>query len=249
MIKHIIREVQPEWCDFESYFDFDGLTEAGGDWNYNLFIVCNEGWGRISGFNIETYKEVQRKASYLIQDFEYVADGIYNNDGKRVTYKEIMQDYGIAYNSRKCHALKTWAQDADYNEPWDIAEYLTITTGKKWAVQSVCGYCQGDYCELVFCTEHYKNGVQNYGEIWLGCGKEFCVIDVENYEQPEDEDDEPTYRETDSVYGFIVADCEARDDEDYKRLVCDWACIDEAEAVLEMIDDCSYSRSYSYRRA
>ena len=39
MKKYIIREVDPESCDFSYYFDDDGLSEAGGDFCYTLFIV------------------------------------------------------------------------------------------------------------------------------------------------------------------------------------------------------------------
>lgn len=72
----------------------------------------------------------------------------------------------------------------------------------------------------------------------MGCGKEFCVIDV-------DEDG----NETDKCYGYIIADCQAWKDEDYKRLVCEWAGIDEEETRLEMIDGSTTQTIYSYRVA
>lgn len=58
-----------------------------------------------------------------------------------------------------------------------------------------------------------------------------------------------TKEEIDSCYGYIVADCEARDDEDYKKLVCEWACIDKAETRLEMIDGYHTYIKYDYRIA
>ena len=39
-IKHIIREVPPEQAYLSFYFEDDGLTSAGGDYCYNLFIVA-----------------------------------------------------------------------------------------------------------------------------------------------------------------------------------------------------------------
>ena len=249
MIKNIIREVAPEACDFSYYFDNDGLTERGGDYCYNLFIISNEGWGRISGFNIDEYKNIQDKIDHILDGFQDVEDKVTDYDGRRYTYKDIMQEYGIDYNSRKCHALKEWAKDADTAEPETVAAFLTITTGKKWDTDSVHGYCQGDYVDLVYCQEHYKNGVENYGEIWLGCAKEFCVIDVEDYQEPEEEGGEPTYTEGDAVYGYIVADCEAWRDDDYKRIVCKWAGINEDETRLEMIEDSHTYTKYSYRVA
>lgn len=232
-IKNIIREVPPEACDLSFYFDDDGLTEAGGDYFNNLFIVPTR---RNSGFNGKEYKSVQDTARQIIDGFEDVRDpaNCYNWTGYK-SYKECMEDWGIPYNPRKCHALKEWAKDADESEPEDIAAFLTITTGKKWDVTGVCGYCQGDYVEIVYCPERYREGVEAYGEVWLGCAKEFCVIDL-------DENGD----EGDSCYGFIVADCQARDDEDYKRLVCEWACIDEDETALEMFD--GYARTATYRR-
>lgn len=160
-----------------------------------------------------------------------------------------MKEYGIDYNSRKCHALKEWAKAADVAEPETVAAFLTITTGKKWDVSSAHGYCQGDYVEIVYCPEFYPDGVIKYGEVWLGCAKEFCVIDVEDYQEPEEEGGEPTYTEADSCYGYIVADCEAWRDEDYKRIVCEWAGINEEETRLEMIDGSKTRTVYSYRVA
>ena len=234
MKKYIIREVGPEACDFSFYFDDDGLSERGGDYCNTLFIVPTR---ENTGFNGEEYKNVQNRARDVLNDFEALrGEGWYAPTFD--SFKACMEYYGIPYNSRKCHALKEWAKDADEGEPEDIAEFLTITTGKKWDVASVRGYCQGDYVDIVYCPEHYRNGVEAYGEIWLGCGKEFCTIEI-------DEDG----NEIDACGGYIIADCQANSDEDYKRLVCEWACIDENEATLEMIDGYTTRTVYSYRTA
>lgn len=235
MIKNIIREVAPEACDFSFYFDCDGLSGRGDEYYNTLFIVSRDRWGRIDGgINTEEYERVQREAENIIDSFERVGGGMYDF----ISYKEAMEYVGVPYNSRKCHALKEWAKTADAYKAEAVSEYLTITTGKKWAVSSAHGYCQGDYVEMVYCPERYPDGVQNYGEIWMGCGKEFCVIDV-------DEDG----NETDECYGYIIADCQAWRDEDYKRIVCEWAGINEDETRLEMIDGQNTYTTYSYRVA
>lgn len=236
--KYIIREVPAEACDFSYYFDDDGLREAGGDFCNTLFIIDNEGWGRISGFNIDVYKEVQKQAAGIIDGFEDVLAGLKDYDGNRYTFKDIMDEYDIPYTSRKCHALKEWQKSADSDDVDDIAAFLTITTGKKWKTTGVHGYSQGDYVTLLYCAEHYKNGAEHYGEVWLGCAKEFYTIEL-------DENGE----EGDTCGGYIIADCQASDDADYKRLVCEWACIDENEAQLEMIDGYKTVVHYSYRTA
>lgn len=233
-MKHIIREVAPECADLSFYFDDDGLTEKGGDYCYNLFIVCNDR-GHVSGFNIDEYKRVCEKVESILDGFNDVGDGLTDYDGKKYSYKSIMAENNIEYTPRRCHQLKEWAKTAEYDDPESIAGFLTITTGKRWDVQAVCGYSQGDYCEIVYCVEHYENP-RIYGEIWLGCAKEFCVIDV-------DENGE----EADSCYGYIVADCQAWDDADYKRIVCDWKGLEPEETRLEMIDGQQTYTKYSYR--
>lgn len=232
-IKNIIREVPPEDCDFSYYFDGDCYNERSGDYCNTLFIIGDE--RRVGCYNGKEYENVQREAEELAEMFSDIADGGYYSAFYR-SYKDCMNDNGISYNSRKCHELKELLKEFDASEPEDIAAYLTIITGKKWTTDSARGYCQGDYVEMVYCPEHYTDGVRAEGEIWLGAAKEFCVIEI-------DENGE----EGDSCYGYIVADCQVRNDEDYKRLVCEWACIDEAETRLEMIDNYSHSTNYSYR--
>ena len=70
----------------------------------------------------------------------------------------------------------------------------------------------------------------------MGAAKEFEVIDL-------DEDG----NEVDNCGGYIVADSQAWRDEEYKRLVCEWAGIEESETQLEMIDGSHTYTKYTYR--
>ena len=236
-IKNIIREVPGEHADLSFYFDGDCYNENSGDYNNTVFIVCSDR-GHRYGLNIEEYNRIVERA-------EGISEGFYDVEHKESawtnyeTYKDVMKDWGIDYTSHKCHLLKEWYKGGvEADDAESIADFLTITTGKTWAVQSAHGYCQGDYAELVYCTDNYKKGVKALGEIWLGAAKEFCVIDL-------DENGE----EADSCYGYIVADCEAWHDDDYKRLVCEWAGCKPEETRLEMIDGYHTYTKYEYRTA
>lgn len=235
-IKYIIREIPPEQSDFSYYFDDDGLTEAGGDYCNNLFIVAQS--RRSSGFNEEEYQNIVEQAEAILDGFHDVNDKWTNGYNSFATYKEAMEYYGIPYTSRKCHLLKEWAKTADISDTDSIAEYLTITTGKEWATESAYGYSQGDYVKMVYCPEHYTDGVKHYGEIWLGAATEFSITFLNE-----------TGEEDETVYGYIVADSQAWKDEDYKRLVCEWAGIPEDESRLEMIDSYKTVTQYTYRTA
>lgn len=237
-MKNIIREcANPE---FEFYFDDDGFSEKGGDWNYTLFILTDDYYGyshHYNGLNIREYKRIKEKMEAILKGFEDVEDGVIDYDGKAITYKQIMEDANIDYNSIKCHRLKVWSKDANIDDTDDFADFLTIITGEKWNCIRVTGYCQGDFADVVYCGKHYPGkSAQIAGELYIGCGKEFQVIDV-------DEDGE----ETDCVCGYYVADCEAWKDEDIKAIVCKQAGIDPDETQLELIDGYSTQTIYSYK--
>lgn len=90
----------------------------------------------------------------------------------------------------------------------------------------------------MYCVDAYKDGAEQYGEVWLGAATEFCVVDLD-----------ADGNETDSCYGYIVADCQAWSDADKKRLVCEWAGIEPEETALELIDGYKTVTQYSYRTA
>lgn len=226
-INYIIREIPAEHADFSYYFDDDGLTD--------LFIVAQ--WNS-RGFNEEEYENIAEKAEAILDGFHDVNDKWTNGYNSFATYKEAMEYCGIPYTSRKCHLLKEWVKHADTSDTDSIAEFLTITTGKKWSTDSAHGYSQGDDVKMVYCPEYYKDGVKHYGEIWLGAAKEFYKMEL-------DENGE----EKDTIGSYIIADCQAWDDEDYKKLVCEWAGISEDETQLEMIDSYKTVTQYTYRSA
>jgi len=148
MKKIIAKEVNPEDVDFSFYFDDDGLKSIGGE-NCAVYIVpANERWN--AGFNMDEYKEIELHAQAVIGDCE--------------------AGYPID------EALKEWAEYASVYDTEDIAEFLTITTGEKWEVRSFFGYSQGDCCDVVYCVNHYTpERITEIGELWLGCGTEFCI--------------------------------------------------------------------------
>jgi len=249
-IKYIIREVPAEQTEFSFYFEDDGLTSAGGDYCYNLFIVAQS--RNLSGFNEKEYNNIQSEIENLLEMYNDIVEkseyAQYNSIGS------MLLDYGLInniHNTKRIKAFTDFFKECEekpqspyrnyYNKfeafNTDLtAEYLTLKTGKEWDIDCAYGYCQGDYVEMVYCKEHYKNGVKNYGEIWLGAGKEFYTIEL-------DENGE----EADTCGGYIIADCQVRTDEDYKKLVCEWACLPEDETRLEMVGGQQIYTKYTYR--
>jgi hypothetical protein len=240
-MKNIIREcANPE---FEFYFDCDCFNENAGNWNYTLFILTDDYYGyshHYNGLNIQEYKRIREKMEAILEGFEDVEDrGNYADFSGFSSYKEAMEWNGIEYNSIKCHRLKEWAKNADVDDLDDFSDFLTIITGEKWNCIRVTGYCQGDFADVVYCGKYYPDkSAQIAGELYIGCGKEFQVIDV-------NEDGE----ETDCICGYYVADCQAWNDEDIKAIVCNDACIDPDETQLELIDGYSTHTTYNYRFA
>lgn len=238
--KYIITQIPPESAELMYYFDGDTFTEASGGLQYALFPLVSDRWSLYPVINAELWKDIMKTAEDVSEDFYSIRED--GHDWKHdTTYKSVMQFYGIDYNPTKCHRLKEWSKRHEYDpgKPEAIAEYLSITTGHKWSTASASGYCQGDYAEIVYCADVYsQQDARAAGEIALGAATEYSItFPAEDGSEPE------------TVYGYIVADCQAWRPEDVKRLVCDWEGIDPAEAVLMTIED-SYTRTeYKYTEA
>lgn len=230
MTKYIFRQVPPEQADLSPYFDDDGLKEASGDYCNTLFIVPTR---HSSGLNSEEYHRIQKELDNLLEE-AYDIEGPYGDAYSSVG--ALLLDNGLIKSIKDTRRIKAFkdffAKDDTWEmEPEAIAGYLTLKTGKEWEVASARGYSQGDYVEGVFCTEAYTDGIQNYLEVWLGAGKEFAFITL-------DENGE----EVDEVYGYIVADSEANDSRELKTLLCKWEGVPEEETELQTI---SGSRTYT----
>lgn len=159
MRKIVAKEVNPADVDFRYYFDDDGLKSISGE-NYAVYIVPADR-RRYNGFNLDEYEEIEQQAQAVIDDYK--------------------NGYPVE------EALEEWAKYADAGDTNSIAEFLTITTGKKWEVKSFTGYSQGDYCEVVYCASRYTpEHITEIGKFWLGCGTEFCIDGCYGYYVPDD---------------------------------------------------------------
>jgi len=173
MNKIVAKEVNPAHVDFSYYFDNDGLKSIGGE-NCAVYIVPADR-RRYNGFNMEEYREIELHAQAVIEDY---ADG-----------------YPVE------ETLKEWAKTADTNNTDSIAEFLTITTGEEWTVKAFTGYSQGDYCEVVYCINHYTpEHIDEIGKFWLGCGTEFCIDGCYGYYVP----DTIRWREGDELRQYLA---------------------------------------------
>lgn len=235
-IKYIIREVPPEQMDASFCFDDDGLTAESGDFNNTLFIVGNS---RMSGFNVKELDKVADEIENLYDNYSDITHksnyAVYSSVGAMLVDYKLVDNI---HNTVKIKAYIDFIKDAsDSYDPDVLADFLTLKTGKKWDTDCVTGYSQGDYVDLIYCKDSYpNNSAKIYGEIWLGVCKEFCTVEVDE-----------NGKEGDTCYGFIVADCQAWKDEDYKRLVCEWEGIKEEDAQLEMIEESHVITKYTYR--
>ena len=115
MSKYIIREIEPENADLGYYFEGDCFTDRAGDYCYNLFILQKD-YHKYYGFNDDEYKRISEKVESLIDGFDDVENGLTNYDGKRYTYKDILQENEISYNPSICHKFKQWKESAEYDD-------------------------------------------------------------------------------------------------------------------------------------
>lgn len=238
MSKYIITQVPPEAARLDLFFDDDGMTEAAGGIEYALFPLVADRWSFYPVINKDLWKDITESADELAEAFSDVGPHSWNTYS---SYKEAMYftARGIKYSPRTCGRLKEWARNAEYAPSASresMAEYLTITTGRPWNVTTARGYCQGDYAEIVYCEDVYsRKDAEAAGEITLGAANEYSIT------FPAEDGSEPY-----TLFGYIVADCQAWRPEDAKRLVCEWEGIDPAEAVLMIPSDPRTVTTYKY---
>lgn len=223
MFTHIIREVYEP--DFTFYFDTDCFSENSGDYNNTLFLLTNY-HGRLEGLNVEEYNNIVKAFTEIIDCFDFAENGGKCYGNARYTFKMAMQENGLTYSSTKCHKLRELCKTADVDDLNDIANYLTIKTGKTWETSSARGYCQGDFVNILYCKDVYKQP-EIEGELFLGAGKEFSITEI---------DENGNENELTTVYGYFVADCQAKRDADYKTIVCEMEGLKPEETKLEMIN-------------
>ncbi len=230
---YIIREC--ENADFDFFFDNDCFSSAAGDFCYTVFTITSEHYGYTthftSGINEDVFETLWKEKDYILTDIDDYLNGY--NDYKNI--KEIMKDYNLSYNPKNAHTLKMLT-----DKPDDIntfLEFLKIKTNKEWHCVSRFGYCQGDFVNVVFCPGFVDNETAKIiGDIYLGCGKEFSVIELDE-----------NGNEIDEVFGFYVADCQGYKPDDYKRIVSADFGIKENDSVkLELIENYTTIRRANY---
>jgi len=258
-IKHVIKEREPDSTDFRFFFEDDGLkseahflsketqyAEYNGkkyplnDYNCNLFIIG----GRNNGnFNAEEYDTLCKAMESLDDAFQNVntenpSDSEYKNYSEAWKWQFSTDEKP---STKLIHNLKKFFGkyniNGNYHKPQNVARFLSIVRSETWKVIDAHGYCQGDYVQVLYCADpgRYENA-KIYGELWLGAGKEFAVIDLDE-----------NGIITDTCGGYFIADCQAYQDEKYKALVCEYACIDPEETELQLIDTCRTVQVYTWR--
>lgn len=221
MIKNIFEEVNPP--DFSFYFDDDYMAD-------NLYIISR---GRM-GINTDKYEKIIEQAQYLVELFNDAEDGIVYENGETMTHEGAMEEAGID-SSVPLEKLLAWYKlDGNTSDPADIADFLTITTGEIWRTMTVCGYCQGDWCDIVYKTTDADSDqfARISGELYLGRGKEFALLDDDGFG---------------GCSGYFVADCQIRNDEDYKKVLCDMAGCSIEETAVRLISDIRTETHYDYK--
>ena len=106
-INYIIREVPPEHTEFSYYFDDDGLTAAGGDYCYNLFIVAQS--RNSSGFNEKEYQNIQDEIENLLEMYEDIVNK--SNYAQYSSVGAMLFDLGLInsiHNTRRIREIAEW---------------------------------------------------------------------------------------------------------------------------------------------
>ena len=218
-MSYLIKEVHEP--DFSEYFDGDCFSKESGDYCNTIFALRREYYSINCLFNNNDFSDLKELVNDVLNDMYDKIAGIdyFKSDEQLFNY------HSLPYSEENVKIIKDLANGEDYDSVDTICKFLKVKTGKEWTSKQSTGYCQRDYCTLIYCKNNYTDNYINIiSDMFWGCGKEFGVIEIEDGE------------EIDSVYGYFIADCQTFEPTEYKRLVCEYAGIDESDTTLEMID-------------
>ena len=242
-----IQQTNYEW---NFLTDDDGIKTAGGT-NCEVFVIGD----RDTCFlNEDEYKSICNTIDELVGEFDdltYLKDKGYSRADINAysyyqSYKDIVDDLLSDERYRKyspllIKKLKAFAENYDYNSVEQVAEFLTITTGMEWKYKTYRGYCQGDYCELIYCADKQsKEYMDLIGNGAVGCVTEFCIsenpIDIDG----KDVDEIVEEAREDCCYGFYLTDDDVWNEKKCKAELAEFAECELDEIAVITIEDTSY---------
>ena len=180
MEKIVIKQVAPQNADFRFFFEDDGMKRCGGP-NCEVYIVPTS---RSSGFNGKEYMRI-------VDSIEEFADYVDEYSGINAIKEAIEECFDVEYvfagnlDDEKVKRIQELIRRTvvldDVNEK-AAARFLSVSTGAKWECKAFHGYSQGDYCDVVYCSDVYnEEAIDMIGKMWLGCGAEFIIDDYSGY--------------------------------------------------------------------
>ena len=263
MKKYVAIQQSPEWFDFDIFADCDCIRSAGGI-NCEVFVIGDRG---DCYFNKTDYEIICNEMEALMEEFENLTDMI-DNGYSRVdieensyyhSYKEIVSDILKDKRYRKyspllVKKLKEFAENYDYRELDQVAEFLTITTGMEWRCEEYRGYSQGDYCYLIYCAEKQsKEYMDLIGNGAVGCVTEFSISEnpIEMIEDNENRDVEDIMEEAeeDCCYGYYLTDDDVWNEERCKARLAELAGCKPDEIAVITIENSYTVTKHNYKVA
>lgn len=225
MTKVIFREVAPDAVETDILYDDDFIRGKGGDGYENGILYVFTG----DDYAVTNKKEWEALCS-LVDNIATDFNDLMNGNGYYFrTFKEICNYYNVKYSPVMVHKLKAFAESYDDRSYEDIAEYLTITTGKQWETYTVTGYSQGDYATGIYCTEYYNDdNLELYVGAAAGTVSEFCRIE-----------------EDDTCYGFFVPDSVKWNTDELRTYLSKQWGDNEEDITLELFNGYTHTASYT----
>lgn len=263
MKKYIAIQQLPEHFDFDIFADDDGIRSAGGV-NCEVFVI---GDGGSCYFNKTDYETICNEMDTLMEEFNDLTDMIDNGYSRTDieensyyhSYKDIINDVLRDERYRKyspllVKKLKTFAENYDYRELKQVAEFLTITTGMEWICEEYRGYSQGDYCYLIYCADiHTKEYMDLIGNGAVGAVTEFCISEnpIEMVEDNENRDIDEIIEEAeaDCCYGFYLIDHDVWNEEKCKEELAELAECELDEIAVVTIENSYTVTQHNYKVA
>lgn len=174
MNKIIAREVPPQDIDFSDYFDNDVFTNAAGE-NCAVFVFGSKYISKqdCASFCYDDFEQVYN----VFQELAFLLEDEIGETEKINIVKDFFQDKDKTES--EIENIVSFFEMVDIYSTSDFVKFLTYYTGKKYLAKTFSGYCQGDYCTVIYCESEYSTEqIEEIGNMYLGCATEYVIDDV-----------------------------------------------------------------------
>lgn len=170
-----IKHKKPERKEHTLY-----ITQTLAEWSnpldddmylFNIIAVGNHDYNE---FNEGEYSELYARIKNGIDDMAYELEHYIGDCGYKNATECINDWLGVKANTYQVGKVKKLLEYGYCNNNILVAEMMTLFTPHKWETMTIRGYCQSDWCDIIYPADVYnKSDIDTFEAYFFGMYMEY----------------------------------------------------------------------------